>query len=334
MSSRNGFGVSKLTDYIKSNPRNAQMAEIFDEPDYVCRATQTSPRFDLLLPGEPVSVDIEFQNFRRQGGKGNHRCGRVALVNTRNEVILDVYAVYPREEGVRKFFPPKKFIVDKQDLLYENGAVPAQQVEAWVKEIVKRRKVIMHGGKNDSTAFQYETDVWAESDIIDTQREYWYLQDDGTPGLQTCAKIVLQKSVQETDHLATEDAQTAMALFLHKYPDAFDGAAAEAARHQEQATTSSNSTGGQHPTDVVAPSGAGNNSKGLKREAHFTPRRRKHNEAHGGSTAITLHGRTVSSMKQPDQEENVKKVEAFKLSIEDDATFPALGAVVSGMCRR
>lgn len=334
MSSRSGFGVN-LTDYIKVNPRNAQVAEVFHEPAYVCRATQRTPRLDLLLPGEPVSIDIEFQNFRRKGGKGRHRCGRTGLVNTRNEVILDVYAAYPRAEGERKFMPPEKYMVDKRDLLYENGAMPAQQVEAWVKEIVKNRKVIMHGGTNDLTAFQYETDVWAASEIIDTQREYSYLQDDGTPGLQTCADFVLHKTVQEGDHLATEDAQTAMELFLRKYPNAFDAAAAKAevARCQEQAIYSDEGTSDQQSTNVVPLKDPGTGRKDRKHEAQFTPRRRKHDEAHGGSTATALHGRAVNIVKQPTGE-NTQKAEAFKLSIEDDAAFPALGAVVPGVSRR
>ncbi|KAK4539704.1 hypothetical protein LTR36_010415 [Oleoguttula mirabilis] len=145
MAPRNGFGT-RLTDYIKTNPRNAKMADFFYEPEYVCRATQTYPRFDLLLPGSPVSVDFEFQHFMRDDCKDGDRTGRAAVTNVRKDVILDVYAVYPREEGVRKMMPPEEPMDNDLDILFDNGAVPTNKVDIWIKEIVKNRTVIVHGG--------------------------------------------------------------------------------------------------------------------------------------------------------------------------------------------
>ena len=65
-----------------------------------------TPRYDLLLPGEPVGYDGEFQNFKHVDDlKWSHRAGRSAFVNTDGEVVLDVYSAYPKEEGVRKMMP-------------------------------------------------------------------------------------------------------------------------------------------------------------------------------------------------------------------------------------
>lgn len=321
--------TTKLTDYIKTNPRNANKAEIFYEP-WECRATQTTPRYDLLLPGEPVSVDLEFQHYMRQGCKGGHRLGRPSIKNTRKQTVLDVYGVYPREEGVRKMMPPAEFNVDKRDLLYENGAVPAYKVEKWIKDIVKGRKVIVHGGKHDLTAFQYEEDVFAESEIIDTQIEYSYLQRGGTPSLKTCAAVVLGKDVQVDGHLPTEDAETAMELFLLKYPDVFDVAAAEAAAlhlKKDGSTSRSSSGGNNFNTPHVENSNRAN---------HFAPRDGKRNlpKSQVGTTPTALHGRAINTLKRTTDSASVKKVEDFKLSVEDDAAFPALGAVVPGKGRR
>ena len=77
---------------------------------HICRATQLTPAWNLLIPGEPVSLDIEFQNFKHiSWDKWRHRVGRVAIVNSKGETVLDVYAAYPKEDGVNKLMPPPEF---------------------------------------------------------------------------------------------------------------------------------------------------------------------------------------------------------------------------------
>lgn len=72
------------------------------------RATQPEPKLDILLPGEPVALDIEFQEYFIAGGaKWAHRIGRAAVVNTKGETILDVYAAYPANEDIKKKMPPE-----------------------------------------------------------------------------------------------------------------------------------------------------------------------------------------------------------------------------------
>ncbi|TKA29568.1 hypothetical protein B0A50_03581 [Salinomyces thailandicus] len=219
---------AKLPDRLRTETRRIKVAQRLHEPKYVCRATQTTPRFDLLLPGEPLALDIEFQHYMATGCKGAHRLGRAAIVNSRRQTVLDVYAAYPREEGVRKIMPPERFMVNKKDLLYSNGAVPAWKVEKWIKGIAKGRKVIVHVGKHDLTAFRFEENVWAESQIIDTQIVYSHLQHDHTPGLATCAAKELGKTVQAEGHSPVEDAATSMELFQKEYPGSFDHDAVQA----------------------------------------------------------------------------------------------------------
>jgi hypothetical protein len=148
--------------------------------------------------------------------KNYHRVGRVAIVNSKGEAILDVFAAYPKQDGVYKFVPPRRFGVTKEDLKYENGAVPAYKVERWVKQLLNGRKVILHGGKHNRTAFTIEKGVFANSDVIDTQVIFSDLQDDGTPSLKTTARAELGEDIQEDGvHTPIEDAQMAMKLYQH-----------------------------------------------------------------------------------------------------------------------
>jgi RNA exonuclease 4 len=108
-------------------------------------------------------------------------------------------------------------MVTYRDLRYDNGAKPAFKVERWVKQIVRSRTVIVHGGTHDRTAFTIEPNVFVNSRVIDTQRLYRHLQpEDGTPSLKTAAWEILSVDIQADDrHSAVEDAQTAMKLWSH-----------------------------------------------------------------------------------------------------------------------
>lgn len=52
-----------------------------------CRATQLTPSWSRLQPGEPVAMDIEFQDYIRLGHTQTHRVGRVAIVNIRGQTV-------------------------------------------------------------------------------------------------------------------------------------------------------------------------------------------------------------------------------------------------------
>lgn len=192
------------------------------------RATQQTPRLDLLLPGEPVALDIEFQKFQREGhAKQQHRVGRIAVVNTKKETIIDVFAAYPREDGIEKKWQPSIFGVTFKDLRYDQGAVPAAKVERWIKEIIKDRTVIVHGGQHDLTAFYIEQNVYANSHVEDTQHFY------GQRGLKKLASDLLGREIQKVEHSPVEDAISTMELRLRVRP--YDRAAELAKFEAERA---------------------------------------------------------------------------------------------------
>lgn len=180
------------------------------------RATQTVPAEHLLHDSEPVAMDIEFQNYKRNG-LNRHRVGRVAIVSIRGETVLDVFAAYANEDGVTKFLPPRSLHlgVAYADLKFDNGAVPAQKVENWVQNIVRDRTVILFAAKGDREAFYHlGSDVFSRSKIIDMQVEYSYLQNSGPPKLRLAAERILGRMIQTGDHSPVEDAAAAMDLFL------------------------------------------------------------------------------------------------------------------------
>lgn len=183
-------------------------------------ATQPEPRLDLLLPDEPVALDVEFQEYFVAGTiKWQHRIGRVAVVNTKKEAILDVYAAYPADENIKKKMPPEMFGVTKNDLLYQNGAVPARIVEKSLAKIMKGRPVVVHGGELDQKCFFFETKAWEKvTKVVDTQDLYWGMNGKQRWGLANLAGEVLGETIQVDEHTPVEDAKTTMTLYLRKQP--------------------------------------------------------------------------------------------------------------------
>ncbi|KAK4501955.1 hypothetical protein PRZ48_007765 [Zasmidium cellare] len=102
-------------------------------------------------------------------------------------------------------------------LKYRNGAVNARVVEKNLKKIFEGRTVVVHAGKQDKLAFQYEQAFEAAKEVVDTQKVFAYLQFDGQPRLALAADVILGKVVQGGgggDHSPVEDAQTAGELFV------------------------------------------------------------------------------------------------------------------------
>ena len=89
----NASGTPTVAKQYRSHPKS--------------RAMQTVPRLDLLDdPTEPFAVDLEFQQSKREGDlKGKQRIGRVSVVNTRGDVVYDVYTAYDNEPDVKKSVP-------------------------------------------------------------------------------------------------------------------------------------------------------------------------------------------------------------------------------------
>lgn len=207
------------TSTAKANGQSDNKAQRPTTTGRASRATQPWPLYKLLLPGEPCFIDIEFQKYHVEGApKQSHRIGRIAALNSKGDVALDVYAIYPREEGVKKCYQPARFGVTTKDLLFKNGGVAARKVERWVANLVKDRTVVIHGGKHDLTSFYFKKDVWANSTIHDTQHIYSHMQHDGTPGLGTLAYKLLGRQIQVDQHSPYEDVEAMREMYLMKYP--------------------------------------------------------------------------------------------------------------------
>ena len=206
------------------------------KPKYTCRATQLLPLFDLLLPGEPCFLDIEFQKYKIAGeNKERHRVSRIGIVNSKGETVLDVYAIYPNEVGGTKCWQQARFGITTKDLTFKNGGAPAHKVEAWVAEIVANRTVVMHGSTHDRTAFYYEKDIWATSTIVDTQDMF------GLVKLAELAKKHLDLTILEGLRAPVKDAEATRQLWFLRC--SYDR---EAAAAQPKNTGASKTTTGNH----------------------------------------------------------------------------------------
>lgn len=193
-----------------------------DPDNWVCRATQLHPRFNLLRPGEAVFFDSEHVGFGKvdKSQKARPRLARVAVLNSAGQVILDIYCYYNKVKGMRNFYPPEEFNVWWPDLLSQNGAKSAEVVEDWLKRIFHNRPVVMHAASNDIAAFQIKTDAFATSDLVDTQKLYAGLPglDDYTPGLANTANLVLGVTSFD-EHNPVADAEMTRRLYLAKFPN-------------------------------------------------------------------------------------------------------------------
>ena len=103
--------------------------DIADAP-YTCRATQLVRCMGLSIAGEPVFPDIEFQSYCREGDRHpdgrvrwRKRIGRIAIINSVGDVVMDVYAAYPKEADMEKRMDPGRFGVVKTNPLFNYGAV-------------------------------------------------------------------------------------------------------------------------------------------------------------------------------------------------------------------
>ncbi|KAF2764060.1 hypothetical protein EJ03DRAFT_340081 [Teratosphaeria nubilosa] len=160
-----------------------------------CRATQTTPAWHLLQPGETGAIDMEFQKYKIQHPDGTWskelpRIGRISVTNTQHEPILDVFAIFRNETHIKKCPQPARFGVTSKDLLLAHGGKDARTVERWAKTLLANRTVVLHGGKHDLQAFFYEQDAYTASEVVDTQVLYSRCQEDGTPGLVTLARDI------------------------------------------------------------------------------------------------------------------------------------------------
>ena len=179
-----------------------------------CRATQRTPRIDLLKDlEEPFAVDIEFQEFRQKGAaKWNHRIGRIGIVNTRGDIIYDTYVRYDWDENIEVKMPPPVFGVTYQDISIANGAKPIGEAKKDINRVMLGRTIIGHGMRLDIRALSPEFDDIRNLTFVDTQHIY------GQVKLSTLAEAHLSMLIQDETHDPAEDAIAAMLLYLRQYP--------------------------------------------------------------------------------------------------------------------
>ncbi|KAF2172746.1 hypothetical protein M409DRAFT_16709 [Zasmidium cellare ATCC 36951] len=195
-----------------------------------CRATQTEIRWDRVEDGEPLSISITFQNYKTIGeSMWKHRIGRIAVVDTAGETVVDAYLAYEDEDEVIKYCSFKQASVEPPDFLFKNGAVEARQFEGELKELLKDRTVFVHDSVSYWFYYGESEDALLPSNgvtVYDT-RTSSILQNliahpdslVGQPGLAYAGEVVLGKNIQQGGiHTPVEDAKTTMELYLLKHP--------------------------------------------------------------------------------------------------------------------
>ena len=265
-------------------------------------AKQVIPRPELLLPGEPVAVDIEFQDYflisEMEDGEPQwqNRVAWIGLVNTRFEVVLDAFAQYPDDPNVVHKLPRargKTFGVTMNRLKEENGSVPADMLEKWCAKLFADRVVVLHSGTNDKKAFMYEKPFAGAHATHDTQIEYKGHEGKRQWGLAALAEDLLKLTIQQGGrHSPVEDAITTMKIYLRKNPY---NRAKEAAQWRavfrnpitKSATSSHAGRGG---------TGLGNGASSSRGGKNATNARGGHSV--NGKSGTTGHGGTVDP-KQP-----------------------------------
>lgn len=189
------------------------------KPEWVknpnCKATQTTLRLDLLSKdtSEPLAVDIEFQTCKaKDADKWAFRVGRIAVVDTKGNVVYDTFVRYKDEENVAAKANPM-FGVTWQDLKIKNGAKWFEEVKEDLQKIMAGRIIVGHGMKHDIAALNsLDADLLkSAAKTVDTQALY------GQINLQT----LVCRHLGDFDfqwHDPTYDAKATMLLYLLRHP--------------------------------------------------------------------------------------------------------------------
>lgn len=180
------------------------------------------PRWERLLPEEPVSIKIVSQQYLPPGGtKWKDRIGWITLTNAAGQVVYDPFVTYPKEPGLKKNFNNKRYNVSKEDLLFSNSARDGKEVESNLMKILDGRTAVVHCRRGYGDACYFYEDALSYTLVCDVQTLYADLQNDGKPTLSTVARLVLGRSIrQDCDDTRRpdQDATTAMELYLLRFP--------------------------------------------------------------------------------------------------------------------
>lgn len=64
---------------------------------YQCRSVQRAPRLDMIEAGAILAIDCEGVELLDETSWRNKGCGRVSVVNEREEVVYDTFTYYRRD---------------------------------------------------------------------------------------------------------------------------------------------------------------------------------------------------------------------------------------------
>jgi len=166
-----------------------------------------------------VGIDCEFQEvFVESIGKCRYRVGRVSIVNYYGDVIYDVFAWYPEEEGKRKKLPPPnlKLGVYWADIKLRNRACPIAEVEYNVEAILRQAEIVVgHAIHNDIKVFSegvFKGIKTCDTQLYEPYREYG-IGRQRLPKLAVLSVEVLNWSIQGEEHSSAEDAKAAVLLY-------------------------------------------------------------------------------------------------------------------------
>lgn len=184
---------------------------------YSCRAQQRTPRFDLIRPGGLLAIDCEGVQLPNEEGWRKQGCGRVSIVNEKEEVIYDTFVHYGRNVEHRPPPQHRKLGVTYNDIKPKYGAIHINEVHHAVRKIFDRLGstgiVVGHAMINE---MRYLRDLdWFKYQTRDTQRMCF--NQTSSQKLRDLASAVLGRQIQTGEHSSVDDARATMALYLFRH---------------------------------------------------------------------------------------------------------------------
>ncbi|KAK4895744.1 hypothetical protein LTR27_006226 [Elasticomyces elasticus] len=203
--------------------RNNKQKYHAPKPTNHCRATQLTPRFDLVT--DVMAVDLE--GCQRNGERF---AGSLSVANEYKQGVYDIFVDhggYRTENEFINSLPPKSLGLGVywKDLALWNGAQPVKQVIQSFIDLAAGRTIIFHDYEADKRMLDHSAGMcdltipWHEIKVRDTQqyRGYWFANTN--PHTGPALKDVVAKQLPDlkfrlAEHGSLEDAIATMLLYL------------------------------------------------------------------------------------------------------------------------
>ncbi|KAK5709935.1 hypothetical protein LTR17_019323 [Elasticomyces elasticus] len=193
------------------------------QPTNHCRATQLSPRFDLVT--DVMALDLE--GCQRNG---EQFAGSLSVANEYTQGVYDTFVDhggYRTENEFINALPPKSIglSVYWKDLAPWNGAQPVKQVIQSFIDLAAGRTIIFHVYEADKRMLDHSAGMcgltipWHEIKVRDTQQYcgYWFASTNPRTGpalKDVVAKQLPDMEFRLPEHGSLEDAIATMLLYL------------------------------------------------------------------------------------------------------------------------